>query len=221
VKTESDTNSRQYWDRTWARFLKHQGMIAPAAKLIQHMIPHVPRGGWILDLGCGEGRNTIYMSRIGFQGVGLDLSPKAIKVLANNLFEEEARGVCMVGDARALPFAVGAFDGILAHHLFDHLDAKGFSLAIGEAFRVLKPGGILLLTMGNFAALRADKKVVFRDDGSIVFTEGANKGMLVRHFEDVGLENLPGQGWQVQKDELAPRGSKILLLKRTGAARAA
>lgn len=218
MKPEAEANSRQYWDKTWARFLKHQGMIAPSAKLIQHLLPHVPRNRWVLDLGCGEGRNTIYLGRIGFHSVGVDLSPKAVKVLANNLFEEESRGVCLVGDARQLPFAGGSFDGILAHHLFDHLDGKGFQLAIGEAFRVLKPDGVLLMTMGPFAGLRTEKEVVCRDDGSIVFTRGPNKGMLVRPFEDSKPETLAEQGWKILKDERAPRGSRIMLLKRGCAA---
>ncbi len=211
---EFEANSRHYWDRTWSRFLRHQGMIAPSSKLVQQMIPHLRRNARVLDLGCGEGRNTIYLSRIGFQGVGLDLSRKAVKVLNNNLFEEEVRGQGMVGDARRLPLRTASFDGVLAHHLLDHLDGQGFAAAVAEVGRVLKPGGVLLLTMGNFAHLRGGREVTCRDDGSIVFTSGPNKGMLVRPFQDAALSELGRQGWQILKDELTPRGSKIMLLRR-------
>ncbi|NLI75464.1 MAG: methyltransferase domain-containing protein [Candidatus Riflebacteria bacterium] len=215
---ELEASSRHYWDRTWSRFLRHQGMIAPSSKLVQQMIPHLQRHARVLDLGCGEGRNTIYLSRVGFHGVGLDLSRKAVKMLANNLFEEEVRGQGMVGDARCLPFRTATFDGVLAHHLLDHLDGQGFAAAMAEVGRVLKPRGVLLLTMGNFVHLRDGREVTCRDDGSIVFTSGPNKGMLVRPYQDAALSDLGRQGWQVLKDELTPRGSKIMLLRRLEAA---
>lgn len=214
MSPQVESGSRHYWDRAWSRFLRHQGMIAPSAKLIQHLIPHLRRNDWVLDLGCGEGRNTIYLSRIGYQSVGLDLSRKAVQVLANNLFEEEVRAVGMVGDARRLPFRAAVFDGLVAHHLFDHLDGKGFEAAFAEARRVLRSGGVMLLTMGSFGHLRADAHVACRDDGSLVFTAGPNKGMLVRPFEAAPLHDLEAQGWDVLKDELTPRGSKIMVLRR-------
>ncbi len=214
MSPQAESGSRHYWDRTWSRFLRHQGMIAPSAKLIQQLIPHLHRHAWVLDLGCGEGRNTIYLSRIGYQSVGIDLSRKAVQVLANNLFEEEVRAVGMVGDARRLPFRTGVFDGVVAHHLLDHLDGKGFEAAFTEAGRVLRPGGVMLLTMGNFGHLRADDKVVGREDGAFVFTAGPTKGMLVRPFEAAPLADLERQGWDVLKDELTPRGSKIMVLRR-------
>jgi len=211
---KSEISSRSYWDKTWARFLKHHGMIAPSAKLIQHMIPYVQRNGSILDLGCGEGRNTIYLSRIGYLGVGLDLSPKAVKVLANNLFEEEVKALCVVGDARNLPFRAEKFDGVLAHHIFDHLDENGFDQAIKNTFRILKKNGILLMTLDNFPKGMTDKNVSVLDDGAMVFVSGPYKGMLVRPYNERELRSLNEKGWKIIKDELTPRRSKIMLLQK-------
>ncbi len=212
LKTEN--SARGYWNRLWARFLKHHGMIAPSGKLIQQMIPFVPRNGLLLDLGCGEGRNTIYLSRIGFRAIGLDLSPQAIAVLSNNLFEEEVRAFSIVGDARALPFPDGCFDGILGHHIFDHLDADGFRVSLDEARRVLKPGGILLCTMDTFQKGMSDPQAVHCDDGTLVFTGGSKKGMVARPYNETELQALPAGGWEIRKNELTPQRSKIMLLSK-------
>ena len=210
----NEVQARSFWDKTWGRFLKHQGMIAPSSKLVQHMIPHVPRHGQILDLGCGEGRNCIYLNKVGFSATGLDFSPSAIRVLANNLFDEEVKGQCVVGDARALPFFREAFDGILAHHIFDQLDSKGFQESIHEALRVLKSGGILLATMDTMRPEGSDKNIVMRDDQTVIYTKGPQKGMRFRPYIEKELDLLSEMGWKFLKNDLTPKQSKIMLLQK-------
>lgn len=214
MKIEIETTSRKYWDKTWSRLLKHQGMIAPSGKLIQLMLPYINRGEAVLDLGCGEGRNTIYLSRIGYRAFGLDLSPKGVQVLANNLFEEEVKAFGLIGDARHIPFRSASFSGILAHNLFDHLDEKGFRLAFNEAFRLLKPFGVLLMTIDALPSSLNDKQAVPRDDGSMVFIAGPHKGMLIRPFNEKQFGQLIENGWALLKEELSPRQSRILLLQK-------
>ncbi|NCB39102.1 MAG: class I SAM-dependent methyltransferase [Erysipelotrichia bacterium] len=214
MNSQIESQARTYWDKTWNRFLKYHGMIAPSAKLVQHLFEHVPRHGIIIDLGCGEGRNSLYLSQVGYNIIGIDLSFKAAKVMKNNFFEEELKGLVIKGDARCLPFANDSVDGILAHHLFDHLDYKSFTTAIDETFRVLKHNGVMLMTMDCFSELAGDNNSITTDDGSIIFVKGNHKGMLVRPYHDDELANLADKGWQTLKDEITPKRSKILLLKK-------
>lgn len=212
MKTENEC--RTFWDKTWSKFLKHQGMIAPSGKLVQLMIPYLERKGFVLDIGCGEGRNTIYLTRIGYRTVGLDLSTKGIKVLSNNLFEEELKASPLVGDARQLPFSAGAFSGVLAHNLFDHLDKAGFTMTMEEVFRVLAPNGVLLMTLDPLPDNIPENQTVLKDDGSRVFISGPRKGLLLRPFNKDDLKDIQAHGWEILKDELSPRKSKILLLRK-------
>jgi len=214
MNNETELHSRQYWDKLWGRFLKHHAMIAPSGKLVQLLLPHVERGAPVLDLGCGEGRNTIYLGRIGYRAIGLDLSRKAVRLLANNLFDEEVRGAAIVGDARSLPFPDNAFGGVLAHNLFDHLDPEGFTLAMTETRRVVVEGGILLMTLDPIPEGIPSKEVVSRDDGVRVFVSGPRKGMLLREMAADELPRWQAQGWSVLKDELTPRKSSLILLKK-------
>ena len=189
-------------------------MIAPSGKLVQLLLPHVERGAPVLDLGCGEGRNTIYLGRIGYRAIGLDLSRKAIRLLANNLFAEEVRGAAIVGDARALPFPDNSFGGILAHNLFDHLDPTGLARAMAETRRVVADGGVLLMTLDPIPAETSSKEAVVRDDGVYVFVSGPRKGMLMRKMASDELLRWQSQGWNVLKDELTPRKSRLILLEK-------
>lgn len=214
MNSQIENQARTYWDKTWNRFLKYHGMIAPSAKLVQHLFGHVPRHGVILDLGCGEGRNSLYLSQVGYHIIGIDLSFKAARVMKNNFFEEELKGLVITGDARALPMAGESIDGILAHHLFDHLDQKSFELAINEAFRVLKPDGVMLMTMDCFSEFSGDNSSITTDDGSIFFVKGSRKGMLVRPYREDELAMLSEKGWQAVKNEITPKRSKIMLLRK-------
>jgi ubiquinone/menaquinone biosynthesis C-methylase UbiE len=87
--------------------------------------------------------------------------------------------------------------------------------ALDEAFRVLKPEGVMLMTVDSFDEYEGDRNAVTRDDGSIVFVKGPYKGMLVRPYREDELALLPEKGWKILKDEITPRRSKILLLQKS------
>lgn len=211
---DTESQARNYWNKTWSKFLKYQGMIAPSSKLVQHLISNVDRKGTILDLGCGEGRNSLYLSQVGYSIVGLDLSMQAIKVMKNNFFEEELKGTAVRADARFLPLKNESINGILAHHLFDHLDFQGCKMAINEAYRILSPDGVMLMTVSCLSQVNTDNDAEKKTDGSFVYLKGSKKGMLVRPFIKSEIDNLPSQGWKILKNETTRKGNRIILLKK-------
>jgi SAM-dependent methyltransferase len=101
-------------------------------------------GRAVLDLACGTGRWRARLRPHSY--VGLDLN-QAMLLQAGRQFE----GVPLVrGDMTGLPFRDGSFDAVLS--LFGavaHLPPAGQAAMISEVHRVLRPGGILLLTNGN------------------------------------------------------------------------
>ena len=96
-----------------------------------------------LDIGCGDGRTygNWIQTRVG-QYVGVDVSENAVN-MAKSLGLDARR----IGDASDLPFNNAEFDLAICmevlEHLFDPL------LAVKEAKRVLKPGGVLVVTVPN------------------------------------------------------------------------
>jgi len=92
----------------------------------------------VLEIGCGEGRMARAIARTGPLVVGVDLSPVALAEAAR---ETDAPGVSFVqADARALPFADGAFDLVYSRSG----PACACAEALSEASRVLAPGGTLV-----------------------------------------------------------------------------
>jgi len=105
-----------------------------------------PRAGErVLDLGCAAGAIAHFLSTFGCEAVGVDSAPLAVQA-ARSLFP---RLRFEVGDVGALPFPDGSFDKAVAADLVEHLLDEALAGMLGEARRVLRPGGTLSLYTPN------------------------------------------------------------------------
>lgn len=97
--------------------------------------------GLICDLGCGPGHITEYLSRFNVNVIGLDLSSGILKQ-ARAIHSEI---IFLQGNMLDLPFADAKLAGIVAFYSIIHFDSDQVESAFAEMFRVLKPGGCVLL----------------------------------------------------------------------------
>lgn len=125
----------------------HVGKRAIVYGLIERYLPF--RGsrqrGRALDLGCGTGFNLDYLSRYA-EPVGTDFSEEALAFCR----ERGHRMLCKA-DAALLPFPDGEFGIITALDVIEHLDDD--LLALRELRRVLRPGGLLVISVPAYKAL--------------------------------------------------------------------
>ncbi|MEU1125695.1 class I SAM-dependent methyltransferase [Streptomyces sp. NPDC005899] len=98
-------------------------------------------GGPLADVGCGTGRVTAYLSELGVDVFGVDLSPGMLAVARRSYpglrFEE--------GSMLALDLPDGGLGGVLAWYSTIHVPDGQLPGVFEEFFRVLAPGGHLLL----------------------------------------------------------------------------
>ncbi len=107
---------------------------------------NLPRESGI-EMGCGKGRNVIWIAEHGVQMSGFDFSPVAIEEARMRATEAGLESATFtVADAMVTwPFPTESFDfGIDCFASTDIESPEGRSFAIGEMWRVLKPGGHLL-----------------------------------------------------------------------------
>jgi SAM-dependent methyltransferase len=90
-----------------------------------------------LDLGCGPGAFSDLFN--GDDYVGVDLNPRYIEHA-----QRTRKGTFLVGDARRIGLPDGRFDQVLIFGLLHHLSDEDARAVLGEARRLLVPGGRLL-----------------------------------------------------------------------------
>jgi SAM-dependent methyltransferase len=102
----------------------------------------------ILDVGCGDGVATGMVARFDARNhvVGVDWSTRAVRHAGEHGFHVISGGV----EEPGLPIAAGTIDVVIMSELIEHLVDTDAALA--EAWRVLRPGGALLLSTPNLAA---------------------------------------------------------------------
>lgn len=102
----------------------------------------------ILDAGCGPGFFSILLSRAGHDVTGIDGSERMLYHARENAAAFGASPELLRGDFRSLEYPDGTFDLIVSrnvtHIIREHLKVYG------EWYRVLKPGGVLLIFDANW-----------------------------------------------------------------------
>jgi len=109
---------------------------------------YVKRGGSVLDIGCGNGRAYQLFRGLAIEYEGIDVSERLIERAKAQVADLLAS--FRVGSVLDLPYEDTTFDTVLAVAVLHHIPSRRYRRrALGEVFRVLKPGGHLLMTNWN------------------------------------------------------------------------
>ncbi len=110
-------------------------------QMIRRAVPHLASARVLVD-GCGLGMYVRALAPIARQVFGLDIEVDRVREGAR-----EGIAGLLAGQAELLPFAANAFDALLSHEVLEHVadDRR----ALREIFRVLRPGGRLVLFVPN------------------------------------------------------------------------
>ena len=118
-------------------------VIPPVSRFLTEELPSNPS---LLDLGCGTGRTLrqIAAAHPGLRLLGLDLSPFYLQVARKVL--AKTPGVSLLAEnAEQLPFVDNHFDIVTSAYLFHELPHEVRRRVIAEAYRVLRPNGLLVI----------------------------------------------------------------------------
>jgi len=147
LKNFYEDNHQQYFESTVgidpSAFLKPlAGKLTPKAT--------------ILDIGCGSGRDLLWLARRGFQPTGFEQSPSLA-----GLARKHANCPVIEGDFRHFNFSGLQFSALVFVGSLVHVSPKALPAILSSCCRALVPGGLLLITVkeGEGTKRAADGRV--------------------------------------------------------------
>ena len=104
-------------------------------------------GQRVLDLGCGTATLTILLKQTHPDAsiVGIDGDPEVLAIARAKAAQQGVNITFDEGMAFRLPYGDQSFDRVLSSLVFHHLTPDDKQRALNESFRILKPGGELLV----------------------------------------------------------------------------
>ncbi len=146
----------------------------------------------LLELGCGQGRDTLFFASNGLDVHAIDSSKIAIEIINQKIREKNISINLKYFDARrALPFGNSYFDAIYSHMFYNmSFTDKDLGFLFTECSRVLKDSGLLYFSVrsDNDVLYNKGKKVdsnVYEINGFQIrfFTKPQIMSFLSNHFE--------------------------------------
>ncbi len=101
--------------------------------------------GQALDIGTGPGHDAVFLIQKGFNVIGIDISPTALKLARETASNAGLFGFFQVGDIRQIPVEDRFIDFAYDRGCFHVLAPEDRPQAVREVHRVLRKGGLYLL----------------------------------------------------------------------------
>ncbi|HUM05571.1 MAG TPA: class I SAM-dependent methyltransferase [Terriglobales bacterium] len=135
----------------WARFyedpkpatLTAQNLVSRRRFTLEMVESRLAPGSKILDVGCGTGHLAGALMQRGYDAWGVDFSEGMVQYAAVHYRADRFQ----VGDIERIPFPDNTFDGIVCLGVMEYLSSD--EKALREMWRVLKPGGVAIITTPN------------------------------------------------------------------------
>jgi ubiquinone/menaquinone biosynthesis C-methylase UbiE len=175
------SNKTHPWELAWRQ--ERWAETSPPLPIVVDFAEDLKREGArrVLDLGCGAGRHSILLGKMGFQVVALDVSETALKTLEGRLKTASIDNITLVKhEMRDLPFVENYFDGVVCTNVLHHGRLVEIKRAIREVHRVVREESsafVVVLSSSDFR--RGNGKRLERN--TYVFTRGEERG-IIHHF---------------------------------------
>jgi len=150
--------TREYFTRCcqgYEEFSAMRGRVLPLRLHIPLELADIRPGMQVVDVGCGRGELILHCARCGAQVWGLDYAREAVHLAHESLTSIASPAVqanlgIQQGDAQYLPFSDASVDAVFMLDVVEHLLPDELGPALDEVWRILRPGGRLVVhTMPN------------------------------------------------------------------------
>ncbi len=146
----------------------------------------------ICDAACGFGAHTVALASNGFMVSAFDVSEKAAELTREGLADLGFSDIeVKTADILNTGYADNAFDAVTAYAVLDHLTDRDARIAIKELIRIVRPDGLVLVSLDKPSDEDYECPHDILEDGSMLYTDGDGyKGMIFRPYDDNRIDSL-------------------------------
>jgi len=213
VRMKSPTDAQP-----WEEIYRRDGRVFDSPAPVVHHVAEVLREHGcrrVADLGCGSGRHTVFLAQCGFDVIGIDNSPTALRLARTWLAHEGLRARLALADMRRpLPLRDGAWDALVSTQVIHHALRDTVRGTAREIRRILRPGGVLFVSVPS----GMDPDETFRqvEPGTFVPTSGDEAGLPHHIFSAEELSLLFPGCTVLELDQIGGRIWALLAVRRLG-----
>jgi methyl halide transferase len=167
-------NGFQEWEEKYEKGERPWDVGEPEEELVRFAESNpLKPGSNVLELGCGTGTDSIYLARKGFNVVGIDFSPSAIKEAEEKAREEHLEEHChfYLKDACGLSSMKNKFDFAYDKTCFDNIDSAKRTDYIRSVRSVLEPNAKFLLLSISDTDKNSSNSGLSEDDLRMLFSK--------------------------------------------------
>lgn len=176
----------RFWDSSWKAVDPQRvaDYIASVDMGEDDLIAALRRHGVssVCDAGCGCGVYTAKLAANGFSVSGFDVSAQAVGMAQELLGTMALEGALKCASMLDTGYEDGQFDCVLARDVLDHISRADAARAIVELYRIIRPGGVLLLTLDPLDREYETEPHTVNSDGDYVYTAGKWRGMVFHPY---------------------------------------
>jgi len=137
----------------------------------------------VYDLGCGIGRNLFYLIDQNFDVYGSEFSEHAVEEVNQKLKAIKYPYKVKCENMTNISEDDSSFDAVIAFHVVSHGYQKDTKMAVKEIKRILKPGGMVLITFLSRRSIQGELRDPKVEEWTIVKQDGVEAG-IPHHFSD-------------------------------------
>jgi len=134
-----------------------------------------------LDLGSGAGRHSRYIAEKGIDVTAIDLSEIGVEK-TKEVLKDFPNSKVLIGDIHNLPFKDGSFDSLVCNRVLDYNDDAGLEIAFAEIERVVKDGGIVLITVRSISQQPKPEEILIAENSEHAKSFKVADSTQVQHY---------------------------------------